>query len=40
MQFIDTLLLVFLGISIFYFIDAVFEISPKISAWISRELSD
>jgi hypothetical protein len=40
MQFIDTLLLVFLGIAIAYFVDAVFEISPKISAWISRELSD
>jgi len=40
MQFIDTLLLVFLGLAIAYFLDAVFEISPRLAAWISRELSD
>jgi hypothetical protein len=40
MQFIDTLLLVSLGLAISYFLDAVFEISPRISAWINRELSD
>lgn len=39
MQFIDTLLLVFLGVAISYFLDAVFEISPRIAAWINRELS-
>lgn len=40
MQIIDTLLLVFLGIAISYFVDAAFEISPRIAAWINRELSD
>lgn len=40
MQIIDTLLLVFLGIAISYFVDAAFEISPRIAAWIDRELSD
>jgi len=40
MQFIDTLLLVSLGIAIAFFLDAVFDISPRISAWINRELSD
>jgi len=40
MQFIDTVLLVSLGIAISSLLDAIFGISPKISAWISRELSD
>jgi len=40
MQFIDTLLLIFLGIAMAYFLDAVFEISPRLAAWINRELSE
>ena len=40
MQFIATLLLVFLGLAISYFLDAVFEISPRLAAWNDRELSD
>ena len=40
MPYIDTALLVFLGLAIFYFLDAVFEISPRLAAWIDRELSD
>jgi hypothetical protein len=40
MHYIDTVLLVFLGLAISYFLDAVFEISPRLAAWIDRELSD
>jgi hypothetical protein len=40
MQIVDTVLLVFLGMGISYFVDAAFEISPRISAWINGELSD
>ena len=40
MQFLDTLLLVFLGVAISYLLDAVFEISPRLAAWIDKELSD
>jgi hypothetical protein len=40
MPAIDTVLLVFLGLAISYFLDAVFEISPRLAAWIDRELSD
>jgi len=39
MQFIDTTLLVFLGIGISYLADAIFEISPRVTAWINREPS-
>jgi hypothetical protein len=39
MQIIDTALLVFLGIAISFFLDAAFEISPRVAAWINRELS-
>ena len=40
MPFIDTVLLMFLGLAIAYLLDAVFEISPRVTAWIDRELSD
>jgi hypothetical protein len=40
MQFADTLPLVFLGLAISYLLDAIFEISPRLAAWINRELSD
>jgi hypothetical protein len=40
MPAIDTVLLVFLGLAISYFLDAVFEFSPRLAAWINRELSD
>ena len=40
MPFIDTLLLVFLGVAISYLLDAIFEISPRLAAWINDELSD
>ena len=40
MQFLDTVLLVFLGSAIAFFLDAVFEFSGRIAAWINRELSD
>ena len=40
MQLVDTLLLVFLGVAISYLLDAVFEISPRLAAWIDKELSD
>jgi hypothetical protein len=36
----EALPLVFLGLGIAYFLDAVFEISPRLTAWLERELSD
>jgi hypothetical protein len=39
MPFVTTALLVFLGLAISNFLDAVFEISPRLAAWINRELS-
>jgi hypothetical protein len=40
METIDTLLLVFLGIAISNFLDVAFAISPRLAAWLNRELSD
>jgi FG-GAP-like repeat len=39
MPFVDTTLLVFLGMGISYLVDSVFEISPRIADWIDRGLS-